>query len=108
MEPKALRILEFDKITGRLAQGAVCAGTRDRCLELTPGDDIYEVTRLIAQTTEAENLIIKKGAPPISPIKNAKAAAMRAAAGGVLTMSDLLWTGSLNRASSALSSARRR
>ncbi len=90
MEPKALRILEFDKITGRLAQGAVCAGTRDRCLELTPGDDIYEVTRLIAQTTEAENLIIKKGAPPISPIKNAKAAAMRAAAGGVLTMSDLL------------------
>lgn len=90
MEEKALRVLEFDKITRRLAQGAVCAGTRERCLALEPGSDIYEVTRLIAQTTEAERLIIKKGAPPISPIKNAKAAAMRAAAGGVLTMSDLL------------------
>lgn len=90
MEKKTLRVLEFDKITQRLAQGAVCGGTRERCQALEPVNDIYEVTRLIAQTTEAESLIIKKGAPPISPIKNAKAAAMRAAAGGVLTMSDLL------------------
>ncbi len=90
MEQRTLRVLEFDKIIQRLAEGAVCAPTRERCLGLEPSDDIYEITRLIEQTTEAESLIIKKGAPPISPIKSAKAAALRAAAGGVLTMGDLL------------------
>ncbi len=93
MENRTLRVLEFDKIAQRLSQGAVCSSTRERCLAIEPVDDIYEAERLIAQTTEAESLIIKKGAPPISPIKNAKAAALRAAAGGVLTMGELLNVG---------------
>ncbi len=90
MEEKTLRVLEFNKITERLAEGAVCASVRERCLGLVPSGDIYEAERLLAQTTEAESLILKKGAPPISPIRNAKGAAMRAAAGGILSMGDLL------------------
>lgn len=90
IEEKTLRVLEFGKITERLAEGAVCDFTRERCLALRPVDDIYEATRLLEQTTEAEALILKKGAPPISPIRNARGAAMRAAAGGILTMGDLL------------------
>lgn len=92
IEEKTLRILEFNKITERLAEGAVCDCVRERCLNLKPADDIYEAARLLEQTTEAESLILKKGSPPISPIKNAKGAAMRAAAGGILTMGDLLLT----------------
>ncbi len=90
MEQKTLRILEFNKITERLAQGAVCTPTKERCRQLQPSDDIYEIKRGIEETTEAESLILKKGAPPISPIRSSKAAAMRAAAGGVLSMADLL------------------
>ena len=69
MENRTLRVLEFDKIAQRLSQGAVCTSTRERCLAIEPVDDIYEAERLIAQTTEAESLIIKKGAPPISPMR---------------------------------------
>ena len=90
MEEKTLRVLEFNKITERLAEMAVCEPTRERCLSLKPVDDIYECTRLLSQTTEAETLILKKGAPPLSPIRSAKGAVMRAAAGGILTMADLL------------------
>ena len=90
MEEKTLRVLEFDKITRRLADLAVCEPTKERCLNLKPVDDIYEATRLLSQTTEAEALLLKKGAPPISPVRSAKGAAMRAAAGGILTMGDLL------------------
>ncbi len=90
MEEKSLHVLEFDKITSRLADGAVCASTRERCLALRPVSDIYEAERMLAQTTEAEGLLLKKGAPPISPIRNAGGAARRAAAGGVLSMGDLL------------------
>ena len=104
MEQKALHVLEFDKITDRLSQGAVCSSTRERCLELVPSGDIYEVTRLIAQTTEAESLILKKGSPPISPIRNSKAAAMRAEAGGILTMGELLNVGHTLRIARAIGS----
>ncbi len=104
MEQKAMRVLEFDKIAARLAEGAVCSGARERCLELVPSEDIYEVTRLMAQTTEAESFILKKGTPPISPIRNAKGAAMRAGAGGILTMADLLTVGHTLRIARGLKS----
>lgn len=90
MEERTLRVLEFNKIAKKLSEGAVCSSTVQRCLEIKPTADIYEARMLLAQTTEAESLLLKKGAPPISPLKNAAGAAMRAAAGGVLSMGDLL------------------
>lgn len=90
MEERTLRVLEFNKILQKLSEGAVCASTVSRCLKLRPTADIYEARNLLKQTTEAESLLLKKGAPPLSPIKNAAGAAMRAASGGVLSMGDLL------------------
>ncbi len=90
VEERTLRVLEFNKILQLLSEGAVCSSTIDRCLNLKPSEDIYEAGMLLEQTTEAESLLLKKGAPPISPLKNAAGAAMRAEAGGVLSMGDLL------------------
>ena len=99
MEEKTLRALELDKILKKLAAEAACASTKERCLALRPATDIYEAERLLAETTEAERLILKKGSPPISPIASAKGAAMRAAAGGVLSMGELLLTARISGSS---------
>ncbi len=102
MEEKTLRALELDKILARLADQAICSATKERCLALRPVTDIYEAEGLLAETTEAERLILKKGSPPISPIGSAKGAAMRASAGGILSMGDLLLTAHTLRIARAL------
>lgn len=90
MEDRTLRVLEFNTVREMLSELAICAEACDRCGALLPVDNIYEARNLLAQTAEAEMLIIKKGAPPISPVRNVTGSARRAAADGVLSMSDLL------------------
>ncbi len=90
MEDRTLRVLEFNLIRDMLKNHAVCAPTRERCGALLPVENIYEARELLAYTSEAESLIIKKGTPPISPVRNVSGAAKRSAAGGVLSMGELL------------------
>lgn len=90
MEERTLRVLEFNRIREMLSDMAVCAEAKQRCGALLPVDNIYEARGLLAQASEAETLIIKKGAPPISPVRNIVGAAKRCSAGGILSMGDLL------------------
>ncbi len=97
MEERTLRILEFNTVKKMLAENAVCTDTKARCEMLSPTDDIYEAQKLLRHTGEAENLIIKKSAPPISPVRNICASAKRSLAGGVLSMGELLSCGHILR-----------
>ena len=90
MEERTLRVLEFNSIREMLRDQAICAQTRERCGALLPVESIYEARELLSITNEAESLLIKKGAPPISPVRNILGSAKRASAGGVLSMSELL------------------
>lgn len=90
MQESTLRVLEFNTITKMLEELAVCSKTKERCLNLLPSENIYEAEVLLKQTSEAETLLIKKGAPPVSPVKDINAALKRAAAGGTLSMGELL------------------
>lgn len=90
MEERTLRVLEFNRIKELLQEKAVCAETQERCGALLPVENIYEARELLRITGEAESLLIKKGAPPISPVRNISGAAMRSSAGGVLSMGELL------------------
>lgn len=90
MEERTLRVLEFNSIRDMLKTQAVCTETRERLGALLPVDNIYEARALLKLSSEAESLLIKKGAPPISPVRNVSPAAMRSKAGGVLSMSELL------------------
>ena len=90
MEERTLRVLEFNSIRDMLKTQAVCTETRERLGALLPVDNIYEARSLLKLSSEAESLLIKKGAPPISPVRNVSPAAMRSKAGGVLSMSELL------------------
>lgn len=90
MQERSLKILEFDTVRRMLAELCVCGGARDAALSLTPCTDIYGARANLRLTGEAEMLIIKKGLPPIVPLKDITAAAKRAAAGGTLSMGELL------------------
>lgn len=90
MEERTLRVLEFNSIRDMLKTQAVCTETRERLGALLPADNIYEARALLKLSSEAESLLIKKGAPPISPVRNVTPAVMRSKAGGVLSMSELL------------------
>ena len=90
MDDRTLRVLEFNSIREMLKEQAVCAQTRELCGALLPVENIYEARELLSFTSEAESLIIKKGTPPISPVRNVLGAAKRSAAGGTLSMSELL------------------
>ena len=90
MEERTLRVLEFNTVKQMLQEKAVCVEARERCGALLPVENIYEARALLSLASEAESLIIKKGVPPISPVRNISSGAMRAAAGGVLSMGELL------------------
>ncbi len=90
MEERTLRVLEFNRIKEMLTGFALCAEAKQRAEALMPVDDIYEAQKLLTLTSEAETLIIKKGAPPIRPVRNIVASAKRCEAGGVLSMGELL------------------
>lgn len=102
MEERTLKVLEFNIITQMLADCAVCQETSERCIKLQPSDDFYEAQRTLEQTSAAEALIIKKGVPPISPVKNISGAARRSASGGILSMAELLNIGHVMRITRAL------
>ncbi len=93
MEERTLRVLEFNSIRKMLADQAVCVEARERSGALLPVENIYEARELLKITSEAESLLIKKSTPPISPVRNISGAAKRAAADGVLSMSELLAIG---------------
>ncbi len=90
MEERTLHVLEYNKIKEMLSSVAVCSETREMCMALSPTDDIYRAKSLLALSDEAVSLLFKKGAPPISPVKNVTGAAKRADAGGALSMGELL------------------
>lgn len=90
MEERTLRVLEFNAVKEMLQANAVCVEARERCGALLPVENIYEARALLSLTSEAESLLIKKGTPPISPVRNISGGAMRASAGGVLSMGELL------------------
>lgn len=104
MEQKTLKVLEFDKIREMLSELAICAEAKQRCGALLPVDNIYEARRMIESCAQAEMLLIKKGAPPISPVRNVSASAKRAAADGILSMAELLAVAHVLRMARALRS----
>ena len=104
MDKRTLKVLEFNTILGRLSEEAVCAETAEKCRALVPSTDIYEATRLLKQTSEAESLIIKKGAPPFSAVRNVLGGVKRSSMGGVLTAGELLCVSHILRIARMLTS----
>ena len=60
MNEKALKTLEYTKIRDRLSALALSPMGKEKCDELVPMHDIDAITREQKETTEAENMSLKK------------------------------------------------
>ncbi|MBR2264658.1 MAG: endonuclease MutS2, partial [Firmicutes bacterium] len=90
MEEKYLKKLEYDKVIGKLADHAVSAPGRALCQELVPSDNIYEIRRWQRETSEAFTLLVSRGRPVFSGLKDIRPSVERTAKGAILTMGELL------------------
>ena len=90
MEDKYLRKLEYDKVIGMLADHAVSVPGKTLCQELTPSDNIYEIRRWQKETAEAFSLLVSRGRPVFSGLKDIRPSVERTAKGAILTMGELL------------------
>lgn len=90
MEQKYKNVLEFNKIQQMLADCTTNEISREKALSLEPSDDADEVRRLQDELACAIGLIMKKGNPDISGLKDVTAALKRGEKGGAMNNSELL------------------
>lgn len=101
---KSLRKLELDQVLQMLAE---CAGSDDgklACLQLKPSSDLDDVQRLLAETTAAYNIYVRKGCPSFAGIQSIADSVDRADRGGILQPKELLTIGSVLRCARATKS----
>lgn len=90
MNAKALKVLEYDKITELLAGEATSDASRRMAAELEPMDDAHLIREELGSTTEAVDLIQRKGPLPVSGLYDISGPLLLARKGGTLTMKELL------------------
>ncbi len=90
MNEKSLRVLEYKKITSMLEDVANCSMAKELARNLLPHKNMYDISDEIRSTSEAVDLIIKKGALPLGSIYDTKNIVYFSQKGGTLSMADLL------------------
>lgn len=90
MDQRAKRVLEYDKIIERLASHGGSSLARDRIKEMEPNTDGRIIKDLLAETSEALDVIVKKGPLPLGNFYDIRLALELSKKGGTLTMKQLL------------------
>lgn len=90
MKAKTLKTLEYNKILDLLVQQASSSMAKEELRCLRPMTSFAEIKDALAETTQAQTVILKKGSAPLGQIYDISAAMTFARKGGVLTMGQLL------------------
>lgn len=90
MKAKTLKTLEYNKILDLLVQQASSSMAKEELRYLQPMTSVAEIKDALAETTQAQTVILKKGSAPLGQIYDISAAMTFARKGGVLTMGQLL------------------
>ncbi len=90
MTEKVLRVLEYDKITERLAERASSQLGKELASALVPFTRLEQVQSEQKETTDAVTCILRKGSPPLGGIHDIRSQIRRAEAGGILNPGELL------------------
>ena len=86
---KSCSTLELPAILEQLAQQAVSASAKERALALAPSTDTAEVKKRLAETSAARAMMVTRGSPSFSGVKDVRASLQRADMGGVLNIREL-------------------
>lgn len=90
MNKKALDVLEYKKIIELLKEEAGSEMSRQIISELMPSTDVHVISEELRSTTEAVDLIVRKGALPTGGIYDIGQSLGLARKGGTLSMKQLL------------------
>ncbi|MBI4328386.1 MAG: endonuclease MutS2 [Chloroflexi bacterium] len=90
MQDKSLQTLEFTAVRERLAAFAATSLGREQALELLPTADAAAAVRRQQETREARRLLQEKAAPPLTSVRDVRAAVQRARKEGTLDSFQLL------------------
>ncbi len=93
MNEKALKTLEFYKITKQLADFAVSPMGKELAMELKPSTEMSEIIEQQQETTEAVSMVLRKGNISLGGFREVRPQLKRATMGGVLSMGELLSMG---------------
>ena len=90
MNKKALKVLEYNKIIDMLKAQASSQMAKERLAALLPETEIHRIRDGLEETSEAVQVIVKKGALPLGEIYDISNSLHFARKGGTLTMRQLL------------------
>ena len=87
---KSLNTLEVPVVLEMLAAEAVTEGGKEACLALRPSGDKLEVKTRLCETSAAKEMMVVRGSPSLSGIKDIRPSLSRADLGGSLNTTELL------------------
>ena len=87
---KSLNILELPVVLDMLAAEAVTDGGKEACSSLRPSSERLEVKNRLAETSAAKEMMVVRGSPSLSGIKDIRPSLSRADLGGSLNTIELL------------------
>ncbi len=90
MNEKALRILEFNKIIGKLETLAGSQPGKKRCRDLVPLDDPEQIRIMQQETTDALRRVYQKGSISFSGVSDIRPSLQRLSIGSTLSIQELL------------------
>ena len=87
---KSLNTLELPAVLSMLSQQAVGDTAKERALQLAPATDPFEVKRRLEETSAAKTMMVVRGSPSFSGVKDVRSSLARADLGGALNTRELL------------------
>ncbi len=90
MQPRVLKVLEFDKVKEQLKQHVSSSLGREKVEKMIPSTNVEEVIFLQEQTDEAAKVLRLKGNVPLGGLTDIRASIKRASIGGALNTMELL------------------
>lgn len=90
MNEKSFRVLEYNKILDLLGAEAASPITKEVIGDLKPALDVFQIKEMLAETTEAVSVIMRKGALPLGSFYDIKDSVYLADKGSTLAMKKLL------------------
>jgi len=87
---KSLSTLELPAVLQMLASEAVCDTAKEAALALRPSSDVFEVKRRLDETDAAKSMMVLRGSPSFSGVKDVRPSLARADLGGALNTRELL------------------
>ena len=87
---RSLNTLELPQVLQMLSTQAVGDTAKERSLLLTPSAEPAEVQRRLDETTAAKTMMVVRGSPSFSGVKDVRASLARADLGGALNTRELL------------------